>query len=112
MAKDGAGWQPARTLRLVGPRFVLLLGLFLVLNLLAAHVMSDCGLPAVLGIDRCSDDIVRVGWPLPFFEQGGLAFHSSYDPSGLADDLILGALGALLIAVLSVRVMPGHDRQT
>ena len=40
--------------------FVAALLLFLVLNLIVASVRSDCGLPAVLGMSGCADDIVRV----------------------------------------------------
>jgi ABC-type antimicrobial peptide transport system permease subunit len=57
--------------------------LFLALNLLAAHLASDCGLPAVFGQDACADDITRAGWPLQFYEEGGFAYRSEFHPSAL-----------------------------
>lgn len=58
-----------------------LIGLFIVslANILAAHLLSDCGLPAILGIDSCADDIARAGFPLIFFEEGGFAFRSIFN---------------------------------
>jgi len=57
-------------------RFLVVSLIFVAANLLAAHLMSDCGLPALLGFDACNDDIVRLGWPLRFYEQDGIAFQS------------------------------------
>jgi hypothetical protein len=54
--------------------------LFLAINLLSAHVGSDCGLPAVFGQDACADDIARAGWPLRFYEEGGLAYRRDFSP--------------------------------
>lgn len=48
--------------------------LFMGINLLRAHLMSECGLPAVLHLDTCWDDIVRVGWTLKFYEESGFAY--------------------------------------
>jgi len=74
--------------------FFLGLLLFAGLNLVAAGLASDCGLPAVLGMDYCADDIVRAGWPLKFYEEGGIAFHSRFDLLYLMADIGLGlALG-------------------
>jgi len=42
--------------------FLLGLLIFFAANLLIAHFMSDCGLPAAFGVDYCADDIVRAGW--------------------------------------------------
>jgi hypothetical protein len=47
--------------------------LFALANLPAAHLHSDCGLPALLGNSMCADDIARAGFPLIFFEEGGFA---------------------------------------
>src|SRR5262245_15850751 len=63
---------------------------FLVTNLVAANFASDCGLPALFGMDRCADDIVRAGWPLGFYEEGGIAFHSRFDLLALMADIGLG----------------------
>src|SRR5258707_8681196 len=35
--------------------FLIGLAVFLLANLLAAHLLSDCGLPAVLGMDRSEE---------------------------------------------------------
>src|SRR5262245_7606262 len=77
--------------------FLLGLLLFLMANLAAAHFMSDCGLPAVFGMDACADDIVRVGWPFQFYEEGGIAFRSYFSVTSLAMDAVIGlaAAGAL-----------------
>ena len=44
---------------------------FVAINLLSAHLRSDCGLLAVFERDACADDIARAGWPFAFYEQGG-----------------------------------------
>lgn len=69
-----------------------LIGLFgfILANALAAHLFSDCGLPAVLGASSCSDDIIRAGFPLVFFEKGGFAFHSNFNAVFLLIDLLAG----------------------
>ena len=54
---------------------------FLLINLLAAHFASDCGLPAVFGRDMCADDIARAGWPLRFYEEGGFAYRQIFNSS-------------------------------
>lgn len=52
--------------------------IFSAINLLATHLASDCGLPAVFGQDACADDITRAGWPLQFYEEGGFAYRSEF----------------------------------
>lgn len=66
-----------------------LLTLILV-NILAAHLLSDCGLPALLGADFCADDIVRAGFPLVFFEQGGFDSRNIFNLPYLLLDLFIG----------------------
>jgi hypothetical protein len=39
--------------------FLIGLLIFLLANLLAAHLLSDCGLAAVFGRSGCADDISR-----------------------------------------------------
>ncbi len=73
--------------------------LFGLINVLAVQLRSDCGLPAAIGIDACSDDIVRLGWPLQFFEQGGIGYHTYFDSATLAADIVIGVVGALLVAL-------------
>jgi hypothetical protein len=77
------------------------LALFLALTLIAAHLSSDCGIAAVLGALRlmpsyCSDDIIRVGFPLVVWEEGGFAYHTSISTGALAVDLALAAASGLL----------------
>ena len=72
--------------------FVLTLAIFLTANLLAAHLQSDCGLPAFFHRSGCADDIRRAGFPLQFYEEGGFAYHSSFDEGALILDLVV-ALG-------------------
>ena len=59
------------------------------LNLLAAHLRSDCGLPAVLGMAHCADDIRRAGFPFVLWEEGGFAFRHIFSPTLLAADVSL-----------------------
>ena len=64
--------------------------LFVAINLLAAHLLSDCGLPSVFGMDHCADDIARAGWPFQFFEEGGFAYHHYFTLSLLLLDIFIG----------------------
>jgi hypothetical protein len=81
--------------------FLLGLLIFLFANLLAAHLLSDCGLLAVFGRDSCADDIARAGFPLVFFEEGGFAFHSIFNLPYLLIDILTGigiaVLGGLIL---------------
>jgi hypothetical protein len=70
--------------------FILTLAIFVTANLLAAQVQSDCGLPAFFHMSGCADDIRRAGFPLQFYEEGGFAYHSSFDEGALALDLGIG----------------------
>jgi len=70
--------------------FLIGLFIFIIVNFLAAHLLSDCGLPAVLGADSCADDIARAGFPLVFFEQGGFAFRSIFNLPYLLLDIFIG----------------------
>jgi len=70
--------------------FLIGLFIFVLANLLAAHLLSDCGLPAVLGMDFCADDIARAGFPLIFFEEGGFAYRSTFNLPILFLDVFIG----------------------
>lgn len=70
--------------------FLIGLSIFILANGLAAHLLSDCGLPALLGLSACADDISRAGFPFVFFEQGGFAYRSEFNLSFLTLDLIIG----------------------
>lgn len=71
--------------------FLIGLSIFILANGLAAHLLSDCGLPALLELSACADDISRVGFPFVFFEQGGLAYRSEVNWLLLVLDLVIGA---------------------
>ena len=64
--------------------------IFLVANLIAAHLHSDCGLPALLGASACADDISRAGFPLIFLEQGGFMPRNMFNLSNLLFDIFIG----------------------
>ena len=70
--------------------FLIGLLVFILANLFAAHLLSDCGLPALLGADFCADDISRAGFPLVFFEQGSFAYRSIFNLPYLFLDIFIG----------------------
>jgi hypothetical protein len=75
--KDSQGYQN----RMTSSRAFLngsLIGLFsfILANLFAAHLLSDCGLPAILGMDSCADDIARAGFPLIFLKKADSHFEA------------------------------------
>jgi hypothetical protein len=76
--------------------FVIGLILFLVINLLAAHLASDCGLATFSPTSACADGIARLGWPLQFYESGGFMYTQSFNALYLAIDIGLGLLLASL----------------
>ena len=89
-------------------RFALGFGLgllvFLLINLLAAHFASDCGLPAVFGRDMCADDIARAGWPLQFYEEGGFAYRHLFNSFFLFVDLGVGLVIGITSGLLYSRL--------
>lgn len=89
--------------------FAVVLVVFLGVNLLAAHLMSDCGLPAVFNLDACADDIARAGWPLKFYEQGGFAPRSLFDMTALLADAGIGLILSALAGWASAARSGGQD---
>lgn len=81
--------------------FLIGLLVFILANLFAAHLLSDCGLPALLGADSCADDISRAGFPLVFFEQGGFAYRSIFNLPNLALDIFIGLGFAVLCGYIA-----------
>ena len=81
--------------------FLIGLLVFILANLFAAHLLSDCGLPALLGADACADDISRAGFPLVFFEQGGFAYRSIFNLPNLALDIFIGLDFAVLCGFIA-----------
>lgn len=77
--------------------------IFIVINLLAAHLASDCGLPAIFGWDSCADDITRAGWPFQFYEQGGFIFHFEFNSLFLLLNLWIGTVFAIVCGWLLSR---------
>lgn len=70
--------------------FLIGLSVFILLNILASALFSDCGLPALFGLGGCSDDISRAGFPFIFFEQGGFAYRSIFNFPIFILDLVIG----------------------
>ena len=81
--------------------FLIGLLVFILANLFAAHLLSDCGLPALLGAGACADDISRAGFPLVFFEQGGFAYRSIFNLPNLALDIFIGLDFAILCGFIA-----------
>ena len=73
--------------------------LFILINLLTAQFMSDCGLPAVFDVSKCADDIVRMGWPFLFRETDGFAFHEHFSIVNLTLDILIGIVFAGIIGM-------------
>jgi hypothetical protein len=73
--------------------------LFGLLNLLAAHLRSDCGLPAVFGLSACADDIRRAGFPWLFWEEGGFAYRSNFYLTPFLADIALALIVSLLLGL-------------
>ena len=78
--------------------------IFLLINLFAAHLASDCGLPAVFGKDSCADDVVRVGWPFIYYKDGGFAYQHILNTSVLLLNLTVALAFGLLSGWLVSRI--------
>ena len=72
--------------------FAIGFSIFIAINLLSAHLASDCGLMAVFERDACADDIARAGWPLSFYERGGFAYRFVFNLPVLLLDLGIGII--------------------
>jgi hypothetical protein len=82
--------------------------LFLAANLVAAQLQSDCGIRAVIGLwvpgfSACNDDIVRLGFPFQFLEQGGFAFRSIFNLGALLADAIIAFCAGVLVGLIAQR---------
>ena len=89
-----------------------LIGLFIFIsaNLIAAHLLSDCGLPALLGTDSCADDIARSGFPLVFFEEGGFAYRNIFNLPYLLLDIFIGLDFAIMCGFIARRVFNQREK--
>jgi hypothetical protein len=83
----------------------------ILINMLAAHLLSDCGLPALLGTDFCADDISRAGFPLVFFEQGGFAYRSIFNLPYLLLDLFVGLDLAIISGFIARWLFKQHAKE-
>src|SRR5262245_22091838 len=89
---------------------------FLLANIVVAHLRSDCGIWAVIGLwlprwSVCSDDIVRVGFPFLVLEQGGFCYRSIFDPlAALLNSAI--TIGASLLVGGMLRLSSRSGRRT
>lgn len=71
---------------------------FVLANLIAVHVQSDCGLLEGLGIvDQANDDVRRAGFPFLFFEEGGIAHRRTFRPSSFLLDIGIAFGGSMAI---------------
>jgi hypothetical protein len=91
--------------------FLIGLLIFLLANLLAAQVLSDCGLPSFFGLDHCADDIARAGFPLVFFEDGGFAYHHMFNQSLLLWDIFIGLDFAIVSGFVARKIAQRRDLQ-
>ncbi len=87
---------------------ILTLLLFIAINLVAAHVQSDCGIRAVIGLwvpglSICNDDIVRIGFPFRVLEQGGFAFRSIFNPSALIANVLISVGAGVIVGLVAQR---------
>lgn len=89
--------------------FLIGLMVFLLINLLSAHLGLDCGLPALFGRDPCADDIARAGWPLRFYEESGLDYRRTFDSSALALDLVVAGVVSAGFGWLVTRLKSTRD---
>jgi hypothetical protein len=83
--------------------FLIGLFIFILANILAVHLHSDCGLPAILGTDSCADDIARAGFPLIFFEEGGFAFRSIFNLPYLVLDILITIIFSIILGFIFTR---------
>ena len=90
--------------------FVVALLVFAGVNLLWAHVQSDCGLPSLFGASACSDDIRRAGFPLQVWEEGGFAFRRVFSLPALLADLVIGVVVAVAAGWAAQRLWPRRAR--
>lgn len=99
--------------------FVSGLLIFGAINLLAAHLSSDCGLVAIFGRDAprhpttgavCADDITRAGWPLQFYEEGGFVYRRQFNTFFFLVNLWLGLGVSLLAGWLLARRKKGPSK--
>lgn len=70
--------------------FLIGLSIFILLNILASALSSDCGLPALFGLGGCADAISRAGFPFVFLEQGGFAYRNIFNAPIFFLDLVIG----------------------
>jgi len=86
--------------------FIITLTLFIAINLVVAHLQSDCGIRAVIGLwipglSVCNDDIVRIGFPLRFLEEGGFAFRSIFNLGALIADVLIPVGAGVLVGLVA-----------
>lgn len=77
--------------------FAVTLLIFLVINVIAIQVMSDCGIMGALGMAGCADDISRAGFPLLVWERGGFAYRDTFDAIALLIDVVIAFWISVLV---------------
>ena len=86
--------------------FLIVLAAFVAVSALDAHLRSDCGLLVFFKLRRCYDDIRRAGFPLQFYEEGGLAYRKEFNPLFLGCDIAIGLTLSLLGGLVTRRRFP------
>lgn len=95
--------------------FDLTLVAMVLVQAIAAHLHSDCGITAALelwGLARsgCSDDIVRVGFPLVVVERGGFVGLEGFSQPALLIDIVVALILCLGGGMLGARWVSGSQR--
>jgi hypothetical protein len=90
--------------------FIAALFLFIAINLIAAHLQSDCGIRAVIGIfvsrfSGCMDDVVRIGFPFLFMRVGGFAAPFFFSVGALIGDIVVAGGASVLVGLIAQRVV-------
>ena len=91
--------------------FVCTLVLFVGINLVAAHIRSDCGIAGALGVSGCNDDIRRVGFPFLVWQEGGFAYRNIFDLTALILDIGIGLSACTIMGLIGQLFVKGasHD---
>lgn len=80
--------------------FVIGITVFVIANIISAHVRSSVGIGAILGIIGADDDIRAVGFPLLFWKTGGFANHTYFSLQSLIINLMVAEVVSALLGLI------------